>query len=181
MHTKQALWYRPVNLPSALDIDFPDIGSRQDLQSPRPDETAGSRGLDRERDDELGWIAGSPPRERERVWRPPPAFRGRERDRMSWMAGSARGGDRFWTSMSRGRERDRVFGRSGDDDEPMRFAGGGRGPGKRFRERLFARPGARGPWIAGSSRADMSYVDGCPCSSARGDRARVGRGSMRGS
>ena len=36
MHTKQALWYRPVRRPSAEEMDLPFMGSVQALQVPFP-------------------------------------------------------------------------------------------------------------------------------------------------
>ena len=54
--TKQALWYRPVRRPSALEMDFPVIGNMQALQSPRDDCIDPSRGRDRDRD--RSWFSG---------------------------------------------------------------------------------------------------------------------------
>ena len=37
LQTKQCLWYRPVSLPSAEEIDFPLMGSLHPLQFPFED------------------------------------------------------------------------------------------------------------------------------------------------
>jgi hypothetical protein len=68
LQTKQCLWYRPVNLPSAEEIDLPLIGSLHPLQFPFDEagrrsellrEYSGLDGLSGAGDKRPCWIAGS--------------------------------------------------------------------------------------------------------------------------